>query len=589
MTPLSRQTLLPRDLPDGRQLLGAGARLAADVTVGRSLLCQEYGVRSELAYKRAMAAEGRIMTTMNIGLQTWADTARALRSIHEETTRRGFRIDRYQMQMDRRMGLPPQLRANAAKETGPLLESERDWQETTATVPIQPGLGDMMIGSPMSVDNARNALSAGVTYIGNMSQFNWKYPGWSGTDVDQMVEMTKALGLMAAKYDDDATMQSYLDDGFPAQFSDYCSYLGWAMFERRLVEDVVGARLAISYGGLTHDPVLKSAMTLALEAITPEGTCNPFYHCNTTAYTTDIDRNYATLGVDMLYLALVQQRLSSGAAVLPIPVTEALRIPSWQEIVEVHAIARRAAEYAPGLVDFVDWPRLEAIRDVLLAGGRRFYDNLLNGLTDLAVDIDDPLQLLLSVRRLGAAEIERRFGAGVAPQDAAEDYRPILPTDTLTDFIAHRTTVRRYFSARRAPVTGEQRIVVASTDVHEFGMRVVTEALRALGVEPIVGGTSVDPDELADLALEAGSTAILVSTHNGMALTYAQHLLRELEQRRLRVPVLFGGTLNQDIAGSDTPVDVREDLRALGIIACDDILQISDALGLQLAPVPAPS
>lgn len=583
-TSATNLTLLPRDLPDGRELLAQGTRLAADVTVGRSLLCEVHGVRSELAYKRKMAAEGRIMTTMNIGLQTWSDTARAMRAIHEETTRRGFRIDRYQMQMDRRMGLPPDQRARAAKETGPLLESAADWAGTTGTVPIQPGLGDMMIGSPMSVQNASNALAVGVTYIGNMGQFNWKYPGWPGTDVDQMVEMVKALGLMAAKRDDDATMQSYLDDGFPAQFSDYCSYLGWAMFERRLVEDVVGARLAISYGGLTHDPVLKTAMTLALEAITSEGTCNPFYHCNTTAYTADIDRNYATLGVDMLYLALVQQRLATGAAVLPIPVTEALRIPSWQEIVEAHAIARRAAEYAATLVDFVDWPRLEAIRDQLLEGGRRFYDNLLDGLTDLGVDIDDPLQMLLAVRRLGAVEIENRFGAGAAPTADSEDYEPILPTDTLRDFISHRSAVRQHFAAQRPAASSGHRIVVASSDVHEFGMRVVTEALRALGVEPIVGGTSVDPDELADLGLEAGCTAILVSTHNGMALTYAEHLLRELGQRQLTVPVLFGGTLNQDIEGSDTPVDVRAQLREIGIIACDDILDISHALGLLAEP-----
>jgi len=43
-----------------------------------------------------------------------------------------------------------------------------------------------------------------------------------------------------------------------------------------------------------------------------------------------------------------------------------------------------------------------------------------------------------------------------------------------------------------------------------------------------VAGTSVDPDEFADLALEAGANAILVSTHNGMALTYAKHLLAQI-------------------------------------------------------------
>ena len=50
--------------------------------------------------------------------------------------------------------------------------------------------------------------------------------------------MVKALGLMAAKRDDDAMTQSYLEDGYPAQFKDYCSYIGWTLFERYLVDKV---------------------------------------------------------------------------------------------------------------------------------------------------------------------------------------------------------------------------------------------------------------------------------------------------------------------------------------------------------------
>ena len=73
-----------------------------------------------------------------------------------------------------------------------------------------------MIGSPMSVENATKALRAGVSYVGNMSQLHWKNPNWSGTDADQMVEAVKALGIMAAKAPDGATVSSYLDDGFSA-------------------------------------------------------------------------------------------------------------------------------------------------------------------------------------------------------------------------------------------------------------------------------------------------------------------------------------------------------------------------------------
>ena len=577
---------LPSDLPNGREVLAQGASAGQNVAIGKSLVCEQFGVQSELEYKQKMRDSGRVMTTLNIGLQTWADTARALRQIHEECDRRGFRIDRYQMQMDRRMGVPVESRLRAAKETGPLLETKQDWYETTHTVPIQPGFGDMMIGSPMSLENATRALEVGITYIGNMSQFAWKFPSWSGTDVDQMVEMTKALGLMAAKREEGATMQSYLDDGFPAQFQDFTSYIGWAMFERLIVTEVVGARLAISYGGLTHDPIMKAAITMALEAITPEGTFNPFYHCNTTVYKPEIDINYGILGVDMLYLLLVQHKLRTGAAVLPIPVTEAIRIPSWQEIVEVHAITRRIADYIPGLSDFVDWARLERLRDELLEGGKRFFDNVCNGLSDMGVDLNDPLMVLIAVRRMGAVQIERYFGVGPLDSEAAGDLRtPLVPTDTFRDLVEKQKTVRDNFISRNVQKPETQlRLIVASTDVHEFGMHLLVDALKSLSIEPIVGGTGVDPDELSDLALEVDAFALLVSTHNGMALTYAQQLLSELHSRGLgSIKILFGGILNQDFEGSDTPIDVREDLRALGIIVCNDVTDIPEALGLVYA------
>jgi methylmalonyl-CoA mutase cobalamin-binding domain/chain len=141
--------------------------------------------------------------------------------------------------------------------------------------------------------------------------------------------------------------------------------------------------------------------------------------------------------------------------------------------------------------------------------------------------------------------------------------------------------VRKIFAQRNVqkpdkPIT----LIVASTDVHEFGMHVIVDALRSLDIEPIVGGTGVDPDELSDLALEVDAYALLVSTHNGMALTYAQQLMAELKSRGLSLPILFGGILNQDFEGSDTPIDVREELRALGIIVCNDVTDLPEALGL---------
>ena len=574
MSNIDITTLLPRDMPDGRMLLDEGRTIGQSVTVGTSLLCQTHGVRSEVEYKKKMVESGRLMTSMNIGMKTWAETEAALEKIHTMAEDRGFRIDRYQMQLDRRMGLPKEFWNRAAKETGPMLETENDWRATAHTVPIQPQLGDMMIGSPASVHNAIQALQVGVNYIGNMSQFNWKYPAWPGDDVEQMAEMVKALGLMASKVDDGAMMQSYLEDGYPAQFKDYCSYIGWALFERYIIHEVIGGRLSIAYGGLTHNPVSKTAVILALEKIKPEGTYNSFYHCNTTAYSPEIDENFAVLSVDDLYLMLAQLKTKSGAATLSIPVTEALRIPTWEEIVQVQTVAHRVANDAERLMESINWPYIEALSDRMIEGGRRFYENLLQGLEDLGVDMQDPLKILLAVRRLGAPEIENRYGVGELPKSDTDLYEPIVATDTFEDFVRRRARVKSTFASCEVPKAETVKLVIGSTDIHEYAMFLLVEALTSLGVEPIIAGTSVDPDEFADLALEAGADAILVSTHNGMALTYARQLQKEVQDRSMNIPIAMGGTLNQDIEDEPAPIDVKDDLVDLGIRVCTDVTDV---------------
>ena len=570
----SSTSLLPDGMPDGRALVDEGLAIGNAITMGVSSMCESHGVSSEVEYKRKMRAEGRLMTAFNIGMKTWEETASALVSIHQQCEERGFRIDRYQMQLDRRMGLPRELWDGVPKETGPMLETREQWQEVAQVVPIQPHLGDMMIGSPASVENTVNALQAGVNYIGNMSQFNWKYPSFPGDDVEQMAEMVKALGLMASKAEFGATVHSYLDDGYPAQFKDFCSYIGWSMFERHIVDDCIGARVSISYGGLTHHPVTKAAMILALETLTPPESCNAFYHSNTTDYSLQTDSNFGIVSLDDLYMMLAQTRSGSFAATMSVPVTEPLRIPTWEEIVQVQTVARRVARDADRLMETLNWPMIEGLRDRLLEGGRQFFDNLLQGLEDLGVDTGDPLQMLIAVRRLGAPTIENRYGVGDRPLADTELYQPDVPTDTFLDFVERTNQIRNSLSGHQTPGAEHLKLVVGSTDIHEYALFLLVEALKTLGVQAIIAGTSVDPDEFADLVLEAGADAVLVTTHNGMALTYAKALKLAFEQSGLDVPIAMGGTLNQDVEGEPAPVDVTDDLQKLGIRVCTDIADI---------------
>ena len=572
------QGVLPPNLPAGAEAVAAGRAIGADLTTRRSLMCETYGVASEVEYKREMVSAGRIMASMNIGMQTWADTARALEQIHAACEERGIRIDRYQMQLDRRMGLPRQFWTRAAKETGPMLQSAEDWQATSQVVPIQPHLGDMMIGSPASVDNACRALEAGVNYIGNMSQFSWKYPGWPGSDTEQVTETVKALGVMAAKVNDGAMVHSYLDDGFPAQFNDFCCYVGWAHFERYVVNELIGARLSVSYGGLSHNPVTKAAMVLALERITPEGHMNAFYHGNTTAFSRDLDQNFAALSIDDLYMMLAHRHAGGGAAILTVPITEPIRIPTWDEIVQAQTIARRVATEADRLMESINWPHLEAISEQLCAGGQVFFDNLLQGLEDLGVHIRDPLHVLLAVRRLGAPELEQRFGPGAPPGSELGPYQPRIASDTYLDFIERRDKIRNALGPRSVPGERAQTVVVGSTDVHEYALSLLVDALEHIGVAPVVAGISVDPDEFAQLAKSSNADIVLITTHNGMALHYAEQVRDELAFRGLTPTIAMGGTLNQDQEGEPAPVDVRAALQEMGVHICDNITDIAELL-----------
>lgn len=569
-------SLLPPDLPSSQALLKRGRGIGDSITCGVSMLCREHGVTNEVEYKRKMRDEGRAMTVIDIGMQDWPETARALEQIHEGLARRGLRADRFNLILDRRMGMPMDQWESTPKETGPMLRTPEEWNATTNTVPIQPHIGDYMIGSPMSVRNACAALEAGVTYIGNVSQFAWRYPGWDD-EVAQMTEMVTAMGIMASKRGE-AMMHTYLDDGYPAQFRDYCSYLGWAMFERYIVEDLIGANLSVAYGGLSHHPITRAAMIIALERSRPADCFPAYFHCTTTAYTAEIDKNYGILGVDCLYTILAQMHTNSPIVYQPTPVYEAVRIPRWEEIVEAQTIAHRVADEAKRVYDFIDWNPIEALANKMIDGGKIVFEQILDGLRGAGVDTTDPLQLLLSVRRLGALEIENRWGVGEVDPEAVGGYRAVLPTDTFSDFVTARDAVLGSLRAAPDRPMRPLKCVVGSTDVHEFGMFLVVEAMRATGIEPVIAGTSIDPDEFADLALETSADAIVISTHNGMALTYTKRLMDELSQRQLDAPVFIGGTLNQDFEGHEAPVDVREELVECGVIPCRQITEMIDGL-----------
>jgi methylmalonyl-CoA mutase cobalamin-binding domain/chain len=581
--------LLPADLPDGREAVAEGRALAPSVERARSLFCESKGVGSEREWRERARVEGFACTCMNIGLATWADTREALGLIYEDALSRGVRPpDRFNLIAERRMGLPKEKRAEAPQETGPALWSEEDWWDLAHTVPIQPEAADNMIGGPGSLDNALDALRVGITHIGVLSQYCWRWPYWDD-EVSQTMAVLKAAGLLSAFRAEGVCFDSYLEDGYPGVFHDYANYVGWSMLERYVSEQLVGAAYSCSWGGLTQDPVVKSAVTLALHAANPDAVPAGFVQGDTIGNTPDFDSNMAVLSTDVLFMKMVDSRYRLGGAPIAVPVTETERIPSWQEVATVQTISRRLEEYVPLVDPVVDWARIEAMRDQLVAGGRRFFDAAIQGLSGAGIDVRDPAQLLLVLKRLGSNRCEELFGAGEPDEEFPRGRRPILQTDLVKSTMAERERLLAELRKRgqEESIRG-MKVLVGSTDVHEFAEFLLASALAAVGTEVIDFGINRDPEDIVKAVIETDADAVVITTHNGVARSFGQRLIAELGRAQAgQVPVFMGGVLNEDVDGSEIPIDVRADLNATGIETPGTIDRLIDALIARRRGVPA--
>ncbi len=572
--------LLPRDLVRSEDLVAEARFRAAEIEVGTTLYLAEKGVRSEIEYRRR-AAEQRIpCTAMNIGLATWADTREAIALIHEDSLSRGIRPpDRYELLAERRMGLPPELRESAPPETGPCLWSEQDWWELGNTVPIQPEAGDNTIGGPGSVPNVTAALKAGVTTVGVASQFVWRWPYWDD-EVAQIEAVVTAASIIAAKKDQGACLNTYLDDGYCGAFGDYAVLVGWAMLERYVFEQLLGAPFSVSWGGLTADPFHKSAVTLALHRLNPDCVPPAYIQGDTISHTDDFKLNFAAVSVDVLTTKAVCIHYGIAAGVIAVPVTETTRIPSWEEVAEIHAVNRRLEDYLPAMERFIDWRAIETEADRLVVAGRRVFENCIDAMSATGVDVGEPLQVLLAAKRVGADMFERLFSVGEPADEEFGGRRPVLRTDLVAKTIALRSEALADIRQRFGGESLKGRtIVAASTDVHHFALYLLGSALREAGATVVDIGVSRDPEDIVKVAIEVAADAVAVTTHNGVARSFGAALTQGLAVEGCSATVFMGGVLNEDTADSPTPVDVREALWQQGISTPGDLRTLIEQLG----------
>ncbi len=592
MPPLNRTHILPEpELPDAAQLLAQGRRLARTVTVGPCPFLTDHHVRSESAYKRQRAAAGHIMLHAQIGYRSLAKTRRAYAEIHRRVAAAGYRVDRYGICLDWSMGYPAAERAHRPRGTGLILERAEDFAALTRAAPGAPHVGDFVIGTPAAVENTAAALVAGATSIGNLGQyFTFRMPGWDD-DVRTTAETVKAMALCAAQ-PVEILIHSHLDDGFAALFCDLACGIGAVLIERHIVEHLIGGHVSHCYGHTFSHPLTRLAFQRALARVTDAP--GSMVYGNTTIFVAREVENYANLASYLLVDIVAQRTRPTGHGLNPVPVTEALHIPEIDEIVDAHLFANRLIRRADGFEPLFDLQAADRVADRLVEGGKRFRDRVLSGLARAGIDVDDPFELLLALRRVGAKRLEELFGPGEPREDRLRGRAPVVRATTVAALEDQGQALVAALSPpdREAIRGADLAVCVTCTDVHEYGKILVEAVLRRLGVRVVDAGVSADPDAVVARASAGRADALAVSTYSGVALYYLQALRREMAAAGLDLPIFIGGKLNQIVereaegdseapdGPSSRPVDVSDRLQDLGAIVCR---QVEDMVGQLLA------
>ena len=554
-----------RELPDMQSIQSEVDSIAAGVTIGETLFFKKMGVKSEGEYKRRMAEQHKVMKHSHIGWNSWQATEEGFIKIYDELTKAGTTIDRFGVCLDWVMGVPEQYRNRFQAGSGLIFKNPEEWKRLGQVVPVQPHLGDHMIGSLNSLENTIFGLQAGVTTIGNVSHYyTYEYPG---LDLEEYrtTDMVKALALMGRFRETGAVVHSNLDDGFGAQFHDLANMVGYARLERYIVEDLLGAGLSHCFGNLFSDPILRIIFNCAMERLNKFHTPGSMIYGNTIDFGYDLPRNYGAMASFSMADAIGQMKYSSGHAICPIPVTEAMRVPSADEIIQAHHEVDMMIEKAPMYADFLNYEKIEAETDILVSNGNIFFERVLNGLDTLHIDITHPGQVLAALKAIGVEQLETMFGVGKRDKNAMRGRIPVRPTSIVKTITKQKDEIMEKISGIDEKPLKDVNVVIGATDVHEFGKEICKNVLLEAGANVFDLGTTISIDELADTVIETEGKAVLVSTYNGIAYSFAKDMLAKFHKCGIKVPIIMGGRLNEPVDGNDLPVDVSDRLAKMGI------------------------
>lgn len=405
------RSLKPDNLPDWKKQLEKGIEIGKATPTGKSRFLETSGYKSYYEYKKDCAEKGKIVWQILMGLATLEEQLDGIKAIEEFSQRTGLEIHTVQAIPSQLICIPREVRDQAPAPTSYVVDKPEDWAAHGEQSDMQIIFEDNCLACPNSLETTINPLSVGSPRIGILSQFIWDFPGCED-DIKRFSDVVTSLGIIASKKDEDIGVDTYLDDGIPAFFMDCMSYVAYALLSYHIITELCGARQTISYGGLLSESDTRMAIAMACDKLisTDEWKAMSYINGSTVMqWDHDIQANWGPTVHEMLFEILVERKYKMGLAINPVSITEKIAVPTLQDLLDVFSAGARAEEKAPEWEPFIDFSRLEEIRDDMCEKAQDMYKNIINGLQECGIDTDNPIELLYILKKFNPMKFEMAF------------------------------------------------------------------------------------------------------------------------------------------------------------------------------------
>lgn len=378
------------------------ARQAAKkIKVHQSAWCKKHGYSSEKEYKKKVAEDGIITYHIHFCFPDNAKMIEQLDKMKGMLDEKNLKLDRFGVSLDSSMAFPPEMRKDGVSHKGIYLNEQADWNELASFDFSQPHLGDDMIGSPASYDSCCKALTAGITTMGNMSQFfRWDYPDF--IDVEKRTQNTlMAIAVMSEHVANGAIIHSNLDDGYGDNTTDMGELIAMALFEKYIVEDLMGAQIAHSFGDMLHSPYKRLLLLSALKKIHSDEVFGSMVFSNKLGREKkELSWNDVHLCMCMLYDMAAQVHYKTGHAVTVMADRGLDDQVTNEELVRKLAMAKQLEAYMPEVLKTINFKRVDNTAYKLVVRGKEIMKSGLM-LMDEYIDIKNPYMVTLAIKKIG--------------------------------------------------------------------------------------------------------------------------------------------------------------------------------------------